>query len=143
MPGPLRVSARIVIPEAELHWRFSRSSGPGGQAVNTGSSRVELSFDVLNSEAFTPMMRERAVERLQGRLVDGVITIAASERRSQFQNRLAAENRLVELLQMATAPPPRTRRPTRPTLSSKRTRVQDKRRRGDVKKGRGKPDVGD
>ena len=74
----------LLIPAAELHERFSRSSGPGGQSVNTTDSRVELSFDVEHSSALPEWARARAVERLAGRLTGGVLTVAASEQRSQL-----------------------------------------------------------
>jgi len=92
--GPLRVGRSIVIPEHELRWRFSHSSGPGGQSVNTTDSRVELSFDVANSTALGPIQRARALQRLSRRLVDGVLTISASEHRSKYRNREAARERL-------------------------------------------------
>ena len=88
--GPLRVSRSVLIPERELRWRFSRSSGPGGQSVNTADSRVELTFDVEATTALGPVQRARALERLAPRLVDGVLTISASEERSQLRNREAA-----------------------------------------------------
>jgi ribosome-associated protein len=135
MPGqPLIVRTGVAIPERELRWRFSRSSGPGGQSVNTADSRVELSFDLANTTALSPSLRERAISRLADRLVDGVITIAASEHRSQLRNREAAEQRLAETLREAIAPPPRRRRPTRPTKASVERRLDGKRRRGDVKR---------
>lgn len=137
MPGPLRVRGSVVIPEAELSWRFSRSSGPGGQSVNTTDSRVELSWDVARSAALNPGLRARALERLADRLVDGVLTVTASEHRSQWQNRRAAEERLVETTSAALAPPPRQRRPTRPSRGSVERRLAAKRRRGDTKRGRG------
>jgi ribosome-associated protein len=133
MPGPLRVRS-AVIPEAELSWRFSRSSGPGGQSVNTSDSRVELLFDVAGSEALGPTLRQRAVERLAGRLVDGVLTVAASEHRSQLRNREAAEARLMEILTEATAPPAPPRRPTRPSRGSVERRLAQKQRRSNVKR---------
>jgi ribosome-associated protein len=137
MPGePLTVRPGVVIPERELSWRFSRSSGPGGQSVNTADSRVELSFDVGQSSALSANLRERALNRLAGRLVDGVITIAASEHRSQLRNREEAEDRLVELLRTAIAPPPKPRRPTSPTKASVQRRLDDKRRRAELKKSR-------
>ena len=139
--GPLRVRSS-VIPESELVWRFSRSSGPGGQGVNTTDSRVELLFDIANSSAFGPSVRARALERLAGRLVDGVLTVVASEHRSQLRNREAAEGRLVEVLTAAIAPPPRPRRPTRPTKAAVQRRIAQKRRRSDVKRLR-RPDVQD
>jgi ribosome-associated protein len=140
MPGPLRVRSGVVIPEHELTWRFSRSSGPGGQSVNTTDSRAELSFDVAASTALTPFLRQRALERLGGRLVDGVITIAASEHRSQLRNRGAAEQRLAQLLREAIAPPPPPRRPTKPSKAAKRRRLDEKRQRGDLKRTRQPPD---
>lgn len=134
MPGPLRVTSRLVLPEAELSWRFSRSSGPGGQSVNTSDTRVELSFDVAASPSLGPTLKARALERLAGRLVDGVLTVTASEHRSQLRNREAAEQRLAEVLRAAVAPPPRPRRPTRPSVAARERRLADKRRRDEVKR---------
>ncbi len=136
MPGPLEVTARVRIPEAELSWRFSRSSGPGGQSVNTSDTRAELSFDVARASSLPEQLRTRAMERLAGRLVDGVLTVAASEQRSQLQNREAAERRLVELLRAAVAPPPPTRRPTRPSRGARERRLQVKRQRSELKRQR-------
>src|SRR5437868_13108535 len=106
MPDDLRVNGWLVIPGSELHERFSRSSGPGGQSVNTADSRVELSFDVARSTALGPLQRARVMERLSRRLVDGVLTVKASEHRSQFQNREAALERLASTLAASLAPPP-------------------------------------
>ena len=138
MPGPLVVSQGWTVPEAELRWRFSRSSGPGGQGVNTTDSRAELSFPVASSTSLPEHLRERVLERLADRLVDGVVTMAASEHRSQLQNREAAEQRLVQLLRQAAAPPARKRRPTRPTPGSRERRLEGKRQRSELKKGRGR-----
>ena len=134
MPGPLTIRGSVVIPETELSWRFSRSSGPGGQGVNTTDSRVELSYDLERSTALPPPLQARALERLSGRLVDGVLTIAASEHRSQLRNREAAERRLVDELAAAIAPPPRARRPTRASRASVQRRIDAKKRRGEVKR---------
>jgi len=136
---PLRVSRSVVIPTHELTWRFSRSSGPGGQGVNTADSRVELSYDVAASSALSPLLRARALERLGARLVDGVLTVTASEHRSQLRNREAALARLAELLRAAVAPPAAPRRPTKPTRSAVERRLAAKRRRSDVKKQRRLP----
>ena len=136
MPGPLLVTARWTVPEHELSWRFSRSSGPGGQSVNTTDSRAELSFDVAATPTLPDELRARVVARLGARLVDGVLTVAASEHRSQLQNREAAEQRLVALLREAVAPPPPPRRPTRPTRGAKERRLEGKRQRSEVKRGR-------
>jgi len=134
MPGDLRLRGSLVVPEAELNWRFSRSSGPGGQSVNTTDSRAELSFDVARTTALGPVLKARALERLGDRLVDGVLTVAASEHRSQLQNRRAAEERLAELLVEAVAPPPRPRRATRPSKGAMQRRLDEKKRRGQTKR---------
>ncbi|EWT05338.1 peptide chain release factor 1 [Intrasporangium chromatireducens Q5-1] len=130
------VNARLAIPEAELRERFSRSSGPGGQGVNTADSRVELIFDVAGSRAIAEQLRERMLERLRGRLVDGCVTVVASEHRNQLANRKAARERLAQLLREAAAPPPAKRRPTRPTRGSQERRLMAKKARGEVKRGR-------
>lgn len=128
-----------MLPARELHWRFSRSSGPGGQGVNTADSRVELSFDLAGSPSVPDHLRERALRRLAGRLVDGVLTIVASEHRSQRRNRDAAQERLAATLREAFAPDPPPRRSTRPTLGSQRRRKEAKVRRSNVKRLRGRP----
>ena len=134
MAGPLRVNGSVVIPENELQWRFSRSSGPGGQGVNTTDSRAQLRWDIAGSTAVSAEQRSRLLGRLSTRLTDGVLQISASEQRSQLQNRDAAERRLVDLVAAALAPPPRSRRATRPTRGSVERRIAGKRRRSDVKK---------
>jgi ribosome-associated protein len=137
--GGLRVSRTVVVPASELRWRFSRSSGPGGQSVNTTDSRVELSFDVARSVAFDDRARERVLERLGGRLVDGEVTVTASEHRSQLRNRDAAALRLAALLREALSPPGRIRRPTRPTRGSQQRRLEAKTRRAQTKRLRRPP----
>lgn len=132
----LVVTRSFVVPDGELTERFSRSSGPGGQGVNTADSRVELSFDVARSPAVPDRLRARLLERLAGRLTDGVLTLAAAEHRSQLANRRAARERLAQLLREAAAPPPPPRRPTRPTRGSKERRLAEKKRRGEIKRGR-------
>ena len=132
--SPLVVSRHVVVPDHELGWRFSRSSGPGGQSVNTTDSRVELSFDVTTTTALSEPLRARALERLTDRLVDGVLTVTASEHRSQLRNREAALARLASVLRGAIAPPAAPRRPTRPTRAARERRLADKRRRGDIKR---------
>ncbi|AUA13003.1 Peptidyl-tRNA hydrolase ArfB [Streptomyces malaysiensis subsp. malaysiensis] len=117
-------------------WRFSRSSGPGGQHVNTSDSRVELRFDLAATEALPPVWKERALERLAGRLVDGVVAVRASEHRSQWRNREAAAVRLASLLAEASAPPPKPRRPTRIPRGINERRLREKKQRSDVKRGR-------
>ena len=120
-----------TIPPDELMWRFSRSTGPGGQSVNTTDSRAELSYDLVSSRVLPPLLRERALRALEGRLTDGVITVRAAEYRSQLRNREAAAARLAELLTDATAPPPRPRRPSR---AATERRLADKQRRSQTKR---------
>ncbi len=134
MAGPLQVSGSVVIPQIELQWRFSRSSGPGGQGVNTTDSRAQLRWDVASSSAVTEEQRTRLLHRLETRLINGVLQISASEQRSQLQNRDAAERRLAEIVRAALAPPPRARRATRPTRGSQERRIAGKKRRSDVKR---------
>jgi ribosome-associated protein len=130
----LTVTRSLVIPAGELRERFSRSSGPGGQGVNTADSRVELSFDVAGSPSVPEWLRARLLDRLAGRLVDGVLTIAASEHRAQLANRAAARERLVAVLRAAAAPPPPPRRPTKPSRAARERRLADKARRSRIKR---------
>ena len=128
----------VVIPNSELRERFSRSSGPGGQSVNTTDSKVELRFAPLRSGAFTDDQRSRLVGALGQRLVDGDLVIVASEQRSQRQNRAAARERLIAILRAALAPPPPKRQATKPTRGSQRRRIEAKKQRGSTKAGRGR-----
>ena len=137
-PG-LRVDSGLTIPESELSWRFSRSSGPGGQGVNTADSRAELVWDVAGSAVLTPYQRERLLERLGGRVVDGKLTIAASEHRAQLRNREAARARLAGIVADALLPPAPPRKPTRPSRGAKQRRLDAKRRRTDLKRLRRPP----
>ncbi|WP_280416511.1 alternative ribosome rescue aminoacyl-tRNA hydrolase ArfB [Nocardia carnea] len=136
MAADLIVTRTLVIPASELRERFSRSSGPGGQHVNTTDSRVELSFDLTNSPSVPERLRTRMLDRLAGRLVDGVLTIAASEHRAQLQNRSAARERLASLLRDAAAAPPPARRATKPSRGAKERRIAAKKRRGITKRNR-------
>ncbi|UGQ13757.1 aminoacyl-tRNA hydrolase [Yinghuangia sp. ASG 101] len=138
MPTDLDIRGSVV-PAAELSWRFSRSSGPGGQSVNTTDSRAEVSFDLAATTALPDVLKSRALRNLADRLVDGVVTVAASEQRSQLMNRQAARRRLAELLTDATAPPPPPRRPTRPSRRVTERRLTDKTRRGELKRLRRAP----
>ncbi len=141
MEEGLQVRGSVFIPAAELSWSFSRSGGPGGQGVNTTDSRVQLTFDLARSPSIPENFRHRAVERLADRLRNGCLTITASEHRSQFQNRREAEQRLAEVLRMAMAPPPRTRRATKPTRSATERRIKEKKARGETKRLRGSTDI--
>jgi ribosome-associated protein len=136
MPDDLRVNNWLVIPAAELRERFSRSSGPGGQSVNTTDSRVELSFDITRSPSLPERERNRAIARLAARLTDGVVTVAAETERSQLMNREAARARLAALLREAIAPPPPPRVPTKPSRGARERRLADKARRSQTKRDR-------
>jgi ribosome-associated protein len=135
--GDLPVTGSLVVPAAALAWRFSRSSGPGGQGVNTADSRVELSVAPLDLPGLSDARRARLAERLGSRLVDGVLTVAASEHRQQLRNRQAARERLAAVLRAALAPPAPARRRTKPTRGSQERRIAAKKRRGELKRRRG------
>lgn len=137
-PGP-GVPQGLEVPESELTEQFSRSSGPGGQGVNTTDSRVQLSLDLATTTALTDRQRERVLERLAGRLVGTVLTVDASEFRSQRRNRSAARERVASLLREALSPPPPPRRPTKRTRGSQRRRLEAKSQRGQVKQRRARP----
>jgi ribosome-associated protein len=128
--GPLQVRPGLVVPEAELSWRFSRASGPGGQGVNTTDSRVELTVDLER------VLPAHLLERARTRLGTTSVTVVASEHRSQLQNRQAAAERLAALLREAVAPPPAPRRATKPSKASKERRLQVKRQRSQLKRAR-------
>ncbi|MFT7835037.1 alternative ribosome rescue aminoacyl-tRNA hydrolase ArfB [Saccharothrix sp. BKS2] len=136
MTEDLVVTRTLVVPAAELSERFSRSSGPGGQGVNTADSRVELSFDLVGSPSVPGWLRGRMIARLEKRLVDGVLTVVASEHRAQLQNRAAARERLARILREAAAAPPPVRRATKPTKGSQERRIAEKKRRARTKQGR-------
>lgn len=128
----------MQVPDNELRWRFSRSSGPGGQHVDTSSTRVELSWDVAHTSVLSEVQRERALTRLAPRLTNGVLTVDASEHRSQLRNREAARARLDALVSDAVRPV-KARRPTKPTKGSRRRRIETKKRRGEIKRLRRPP----
>jgi len=128
-------ASRVAIPDAELTWRFSRSSGPGGQHVNTTDTRVELTWSLETTQVLTETQRERARTALRSRLVDGRVTVVASQYRSQLRNRDDARVRLEQLVARAIVPP-RTRRATKPSRASQARRLDDKTRRGELKRQR-------
>ena len=135
--GDLPVVGSLVVPASALSWRFSRSSGPGGQGVNTADSRVELVVSPLDLAGLSDTQRARLTERLGPRLVDGQLTIAASEHRQQLRNREAARARLAAVLRAALAPPPPARRKTKPSRGSQERRIKAKKERGQTKRLRG------
>ncbi|MFD5897540.1 alternative ribosome rescue aminoacyl-tRNA hydrolase ArfB [Streptomyces sp. NPDC060366] len=134
--SPHVIRGSVSLPEAELMWRFSRSSGPGGQHVNTSDSQVELRFDLAKTESLPEVWKERALERLASRLVGGVVTVRSSEHRSQWRNRETALVRMASLLAEATAPPPRPRRATKIPRGINERRLRQKKQRAETKRGR-------
>jgi ribosome-associated protein len=135
----VRITPELAIPVAELEFRASRSSGPGGQGVNTTDSRVELRFDLAGSPSLPPEAKARALRRLGPRLDSGgVLRVVAQTQRSQLANRRAAVERFAELMSRALAVP-RPRHPTRPTRAAATRRVESKRRRSATKQLRARP----
>ena len=135
----LEVDDRLTIPAAELDWRFSRSSGPGGQHVNTSDSRVQLSWSIADSAVLSEAQREQLLSRLGRRLTAGRITVTVSAQRSQLRNRETALEHLGELVRDALAPPAPLRRATRPTRGSARRHLAGKKRRSETKQQRQRP----
>jgi len=135
----LEVTPALTIPASELGWRFSRSSGPGGQHVNTSDSRVELFWNVVASSTLTDDQRVRIVARLDRRLVAGVVTVVVSEQRSQLRNREIALDKLADLVASALAPDAPRRRPTKPTKGSGRRHLAAKQQRSATKRQRQRP----
>lgn len=135
----LEISPALTIPASELEWRFSRSSGPGGQHVNTSDSRAELRWNLAGSAAVSDAQRMLLITRLERRLVSGTIAVTASEQRSQLRNREIALDKLAELVRSALAPAPARRRATKPTKGSDRRRLAAKEQRSATKRQRKRP----
>ena len=137
--GVLAVNHALGIPRSELTYRATRSGGPGGQHVNTSSTRIELAWDVERSPSLTDEQRARLREKLANRInSEGVLLLAASEHRSQLQNREAVTARLAELVRAALVVP-KPRKKTRPTRAQREARLQAKKRRSAVKRSRRPP----
>jgi ribosome-associated protein len=134
--GALDISAAIAIPRTELEYRASRAGGAGGQHVNTSSTRIELLWNVRTTSALDDATRSRVEAKLASRLdSEGWLRIVSSARRSQGQNRDAADARLVELVRAALVVPKR-RKPTKPSRGAKEARLTQKKKRSDTKRQR-------
>lgn len=138
VPAGPGIPAGLIIPAAELSEQFSRSSGPGGQHVNTSDSRVQLSLDLATASFLNEDQRDRAVRNLAPRLAGSVLTVSAEKHRSQLKNRQHARVRLAQLLREALAPPVQ-RRATKPSRNSRRRRVAAEQRRSEIKRHRRRP----
>ena len=132
----LTINTKLEIPANEIQWRFSRSSGAGGQNVNKTDSRVEIVFNVFESKTLTPYQKHRISIQAEIKLINGCICIAVQDKRTQYQNRQLALSRLASILRELLKPPPKKRRETKPTRSSQRKRVESKKKRGELKKSR-------
>ena len=134
----LIVNPVLVIPSNELHWRFSRSSGSGGQNINKTDTRVNLSFNIEKSKALTSYQKHQITKQLSDQIVNATITVITQEHRTQYKNRKLALMRLGILLEKALEPPPKARKTTKPTKSSQRRRVNSKKKHGEKKQSRGR-----
>jgi len=132
----IKVNAKIEIPANEIRWRFSKSSGAGGQNVNKIDSRVEILFNVSESKTLTPYQKYRISIQDKIKLTNGCICIAVQENKTQYQNRRLALTRLTSTLRELLKPPPKKRKESMPTRSSQRRRVESKKKRGELKKKR-------
>lgn len=139
-PGPGNPDG-MVIAAADLTERFAKSSGPGGQGVNTTDSKVQLSVDIATCSSLSDAQRRRILRNLEHRLDGTVLTVTASTQRSQVRNRAEARDRMAALLRDALAPPPPPRRRTKPTRSSVRRRIEAKKRRSELKSTRRRPQL--
>ena len=129
-------NSKLEIPANEIQWRFSRSSGAGGQNVNKTDSRVEILFNVSESKTLTPYQKHRISIQDKIKLINGCICIAVQDKRTQYQNRQLALIRLSSTLRDLLKPPSKKRRETKPTRSSQKRRVDSKKKRGELKKSR-------
>ena len=132
----LRINSKLEIPGNEIKWRFSRSSGAGGQNVNKTDSRAEIVFNVSESKTLTPYQKYRISIQDEVKLSNGCICIAVQDKRTQYQNRQLALTRLTSTLRELLKSPPKKRRETIPTRSSQRRRIESKKKRGELKRNR-------
>ena len=132
----LTINSKLEIPVSEIQWRFSRSSGAGGQNVNKTDSRVEIVFNVSESKTLNPYQKHRISIQDEIKLINGCLCIAVQDKRTQYQNRQLALKRLAATLRELLSPPKKKRRETIPKRSAQRKRVELKKKRGELKRNR-------
>tara|TARA_B100001250_G_scaffold225248_1_gene193188 strand:+ start:88 stop:516 length:429 start_codon:yes stop_codon:yes gene_type:complete len=132
----LKISNTLIIPNNEIKWRFSRSSGPGGQNVNKIESQVEIIFNIHKSKALADFQKKLLLEKLNNRIFKGCISIKAQEKRTQLKNRQLATQKLISLLKEIILSKEEVRKVTIPTKSSQKRRVESKKKRGELKRNR-------
>tara|TARA_B100000242_G_C42755398_1_gene352089 strand:- start:62 stop:487 length:426 start_codon:yes stop_codon:yes gene_type:complete len=137
----LIITKKLVIPAKEIKWRFSKSSGPGGQNVNKIDSRVEIIFNLEDSKALNHTQKEVLKFKLKKKLVKNSLCLAVQEHRNQFLNRQLALKRICSIIRNAITEPSQLRKFTKPTKLSKRKRIEFKKKRGEIKKSRQKEKI--
>ena len=137
----LKITKRLVIPSNELKWRFSRSSGPGGQNVNKIESRVEIIFDLEDSKVLNDYQKEILKRNLKNKLVNNSLRLAVQEHRNQLLNRQLALMKFSSIIKNALNKPFKLRKSTKPTKASQKKRVEVKKKRGELKKSRQKEKI--
>ena len=137
----LKITKRLVIPSNELKWRFSRSSGPGGQNVNKIESRVEIIFNLEDSKVLNDYQKEILKINLKNKLVNNKLRLAVQEHRNQLLNRQLALMKFSSIIKNALNKPLKLRESTKPTKASQKKRVEFKKKRGELKKSRQKEKI--
>ena len=132
----LIITPRLVIPSSELKWRFSRSSGPGGQNINKTNTRVEIIFNVRESKALNDYQKLVITKKLKSKLVNNCICIAVQDQRNQLINRQLAIIRIESLIRNSLKNPSKIRKATKPSIASQKRRLDSKKKRGELKKNR-------
>ena len=132
----LQVSKKLIIPTNEIQWRFSRSSGPGGQNVNKIESQVEIIFNIEKSKALNTFQKNLLLTKLNNKIINGCISLKVKEKRTQFKNRQLARQKLTSLIKKIIMSEEKVRKVTTPTKYSQRRRIESKKKRGELKQNR-------
>ena len=132
----LQINQKLIIPSDEIQWRFSRSSGPGGQNINKIESKVEIIFDIYKSKSLNSFQKNLLLKKLNNKIINGCISIKVQEKRTQFKNRQLAIKKLISLMKEIITSKEKVRTVTKPTKSSQRRRVESKKKRGEIKRNR-------